>query len=163
MRAILPSLVALGLVAAPLASANQCARPTEKVAFDVAGLKSELMVIAISCQAQAKYNDFVSRYRTDLVSQERLLNSYFSRNYGRSAQKQHDDYITLLANSQSDAGIQQGTLFCMKNVGLFDEVLALKDSKELPVYATGKALPQPIALLDCPAKPTRLTRTAKKG
>jgi hypothetical protein len=162
MRAVLPSLIALGLLAAPLASANQCARPIEKAAFDVAGLKSELMVIAISCQAQSKYNDFIQRYRTSLVSEEHMMNSYFQRAYGRSAQRQHDDYITLLANSQSDAGIQQGTLFCMKNVGLFDEVMGLKDSHELPNFATGKALPQPIVLLDCPAKPAKVTRTAKK-
>ena len=162
MRAILPSLVALGLVIAPLASANQCARPPEKVAFDVSGLKSQLMVIAISCQAQQKYNGFINRFRTSLVSQEQLLNGYFRRAYGRSGQKQHDDYITLLANSQSDAGIQQGTLFCDKNVGLFDAVMGLKDARDLPSFATGRVLPLPIALIDCPAKPVRVTRTAKK-
>ena len=162
MRAVLASLVASGLLAAPLAEADQCARPADKVAFDVVGLKSQLMVTAISCQAQDKYNGFVARYRTSLVSQERSLTSYFLRAYGRSGQKQHDDYITLLANSQSEKGIQQGTLFCDKNIGMFDEVMKLKDGSELPAYANSKAVAQPVVLIDCPEKPAKVTRTAKK-
>lgn len=162
MRAILPSLVALGLVAAPMAHADLCARAPDKAAFDVAGLKSQLMVTAISCQAQAKYNGFINRYRINLVSEEKLLNSYFQRAYGRGAQKQHDDYITLLANSQSERGIQQGTLFCQKNVGLFDEVMQLKDATDLIGFASGKALPQPVVLIDCPTPAAKATKTAKK-
>ncbi len=166
MRAILPSLVAFALVAAPMAAAaagsSQCARAPDKVAFDVAGLKSQLMVTAISCQAQEKYNGFVTRYRSNLVSNEKMLNGYFQRAYGRSAQKQHDDYITLLANAQSEQGIQQGTLFCAKNIGLFDDVMKLKDGTEFVSYASVKALPQPIVLIDCPAVPVKVTKTAKK-
>jgi hypothetical protein len=164
MRPLFACLAAAAILTANAAQAIQCAKPPEKAAFDVEGLKSELMVTAISCQAQDRYNAFVTRYRPDLVSQERAIDVYFRRSYGRSAQKQHDDYITLLANAQSDEGIKLGTLFCMKSVGLFDEVMALKDDRDLPNFATGKALPQPIVLLDCPAPKTRVkvTRTAKK-
>ena len=45
---------------------------------------------------------------------------------------------------------------------MFDEVMALKDGKELPMYAAGKSLVQPITLTDCPAPPPKPTRTAKK-
>jgi hypothetical protein len=164
MRPLITALTAAGILLSPLAHAGQCTRPTEKAGFDVTGLKSELMVIAISCQAQDRYNSFVTRYRPDLQSEERAINSYFQRTFGRSAQKQHDDYITLLANSQSELGIQRGSFFCKENLGLFDEVMALKDPRDLVQYASTKALPQPIALSDCPAAApvVKRTRTAKK-
>jgi hypothetical protein len=162
MRSLLSALAAASMLTSSLAYAGQCARAADKAAFDMAGLKSELMVVAIACQAQPKYNAFVVRYRTDLVREERALTGYFQRAFGRAAQKQHDDYITLLANAQSDAGIQRGSFFCRENIGLFDDVLGLRDGKDLQAYATGKALPQPIALIDCPAAPPRRTRTARK-
>jgi hypothetical protein len=162
MRSLLPALAAASLFVSSVASASQCAKPADKLAFDLAGLKSELMVVAISCGQQANYNAFVTRYRPSLVSEEQGLNSYFRRAFGRSAQKQHDDYITLLANAQSDAGIKRGSFFCRENVGLFNDVLALHTGADLQSYASGKALPQPIALIDCPAPKPRLTRTARK-
>ncbi len=164
MRPLLSCIAAGVILTATAAQAVQCARPIEKSAFDVEGLKSELMVTAISCQAQDRYNAFISRYRPSLVSQERSIDVYFRRAYGRSAQKQHDDYITLLANAESDQGIKLGTLFCAKSVGLFDQVMALKDTRDLPTFASAKAIPQPIVLIDCPLPKTkvRVTRTAKK-
>jgi len=173
MRPLLSILTVAALLTGSLsAQAEQCARPVEKTAFNVAGLKSQLMVTALSCQSDAKlgsldkYNAFISRYRADLVSQERSLTSYFQRAYGRSAQKQHDDYITLLANSQADEGIKSGSFFCQQNMGMFDEVMALKTGTDLPVYATTKAIAQPIALVECPAGGSTVkvksTKTAKK-
>ncbi len=166
MRPLFSAIVAAGLLVSNFASAayaDQCARPVERAAFDIAGLKSQLMVTAISCQLEEKYNAFILRYRTDLVTEEKSLNSYFNRAYGRSSQKQHDDYITLLANAQSENGIKAGTLFCTQNTMMFDEVMALKDGHDLPTYAAAKTLTQPVTLVDCPlvTKP-KLTRTAKK-
>lgn len=162
MRPLLSLIAATTLLTAPIANASLCTRPAEKAAFDVEGLKSQLMVTAITCQQQSRYNAFIARYRRDLVSDERAIDTYFHRAYGRSAQRQRDEYITLLANAQSDQGIKLGTLFCQKSVGMFDEVMALRDSSELPGYASGKALPQPIALVDCALPKAKPTRTAKK-
>ena len=172
MRPLLSAVVTVALLAGPVSSARaeQCARPLEKTAFDVAGLKSQLMVTALSCQSDVKansmdkYNAFVTRYRKDLVSQERSLNNYFQRAYGRSAQKQHDDYITQLANAQSDEGIKSGSLFCMKNMSMFDEVMALKDGGELTGFATTKAPVQPMTLTNCPVAPVKMksVKSAKK-
>ena len=165
MRPLFPALVAVGLLLGNVASvayADQCTRPVEKTAFNIAGLKSQLMVTAISCQLEDKYNAFILRYRTDLVVQEKALSGYFNRAYGRSAQKQHDDYITLLANAQSENGIKAGTLFCSQNVAMLDEVMALKDGRDLPSYAATKVLMQPVTLVDCPLVPIKPTRTAKK-
>jgi hypothetical protein len=163
----LAGVVIAGLVATAVAAAEPCARTAEKAAFDVAGLKSELMVTAIACQAQERYNSFVTRFRGDLQSQERSLNSYFNRTAGRHASQQHDDYITSLANAQSQEGISRGTFFCQEHLSMFDDVLALKDGHDLLHYATAKTLAQPIDLTECPAPPPPAakkprTKTAQK-
>lgn len=140
-------------------AAQPCARPIDRTAFDIAGLKSKLMVTAITCSQQDQYNQFVQRFRTDLVTHERNLHGYFARVFGGRAQREHDDYITSLANTLSESGIQQGTLFCQQNTGIFTEVLALTKGSDLPAYAASKAFPQPISLVACPEP----TRTAQAG
>jgi hypothetical protein len=135
-------------------------RTPEKIAFDLAGLKSELMVTAISCQIEEKYNAFVVRFRSDLQGGEKGLNSYFNRTAGRRAQQAHDDYITSLANTQSQDGLRQGADFCGKNRTMFDEVMALKTSRELADYAAGKGLAQAIDVVECPPPPSKKLKTA---
>ena len=154
--------VILGQLAPPAFA--QCARPADKSALDIAGLKSELMVIALECDARDRYNDFVNRFKTDLMREERGLNTYFARNYGRAGRQQHDDYITNLANVQSESGIKRGTFFCKENVGLFDQVLALPPHTDLAAFAASKSLVQPIDVTVCDTSaPTRsTTRTASR-
>jgi len=163
MRHVALALAAVTLVAntalVPVAVAEPCARTDEKQAFDVAGLKSELMVTAIACQMQNRYNEFIGRYRPELQADERALNRYFARSAGRHAQESHDNYITNLANTQSEEGVQQGTLFCQRHLSLFDEVMALKSVRELPAYAQSKSLAQPIGIVEC-AGPKSKLRTA---
>ncbi len=160
MRIMFSGLLVSGLLCAGIAVAQPCAKPADVSAFDVASLKSKLMVTALTCSQQDRYNDFVLRFRADLMAQERALHAYFARAFGGGhAQQEHDDYITSLANTQSQSGIQQGTLFCQMNVGMFDEVLALPKGADLAHYASGKALVQPIDVVTCPAP----TRTAQAG
>ena len=165
MRIYLSAIVAASLLGSQVAAAaGSCAGQAERTAFDVAGLKSQLMVTALTCNENDRYNAFVARFRPDLAGNEKMLNSYFSRTFGRSAQKQHDDYITQLANEQSQTGLKQGTLFCTENVGLFDEIAALRNGSELPDFASGKSLVQPISMTNCGVEPrsvgpaTRRTR-----
>jgi hypothetical protein len=155
-------LLAAGILAAPLAVAQPCTRPAERAAFDVAGLKSQLMVTALTCDVRDKYNDFVLRFRGDLVAQERALHGYFVRGFGGRGQQQHDDYITLLANSQSQAGLRDGTLFCQRHAALMDEVLALPRGASLVAYAATKGFVQPLDLADCVVAPPG-TQVAQKG
>jgi hypothetical protein len=141
-----------------IASAEQCAKPADVSAFDIAGLKSKLMVTALTCNQQDRYNEFVQRFRRDLMVQERALHDYFARAFGGGhAQREHDDYITSLANTVSQSGIRQGTLYCLQNVGIFTEVLALQKGSDLAGYAASKTLPQPIGIVACPVA----TRTAQ--
>ncbi len=163
MRIVVSSLLAVGLLSSQMAAAQNCARPADKTAFDVAGLKTQLMVTAITCEASERYNGFVTRYRSDLVAQEKVLTAYFNRNFGRQAQAQHDEYITSLANAQSHSGLAAGASFCQQNMAAFDDVMKLHGGVELADFATGKAPVQPIELTLCavPARSTRATvRTA---
>ena len=162
MRGVLSGVVAASLLFTQIANAQTCARPPDKTAFDVAGLKSQLMVTALACDVRERYNDFVLRFQPELMQQERALNAYFSRSFGRRGQQEHDNYITSLANTQSEAGIKLGTLFCKDSVGLFDTVLALPQGATVASFATDREFDQPITLVVC-TTPTSApaTRTAQ--
>ena len=157
MRIMMSAVLATGLLSAGIAAAAPCAKPADVTAFDIASLKSKLMVTALTCNQQDRYNDFVQRFRSDLMTHERALHAYFVRGFGGRAQREHDDYITSLANTQSQTGIRQGTLFCQQNVGIFTEVMALTKGADLPGYAASKQLAQPIEVVGLPGA----TRTAQ--
>jgi hypothetical protein len=154
MRSLLSSIIAtallVGTTGETLAQSQPCMRTAEKTAFELAGLKSELMVIAVDCQVQDRYNAFVMRFRPDLQAGEKGLNTYFSRTSHGAIARAHDDYITALANSQSQDALTRGTYFCDEHKSMFDQVLALKDSQDLRSYAATKGLVQPIDVVDCP-------------
>lgn len=166
MRHLVSALAVVTLlgntVLLPAARAEACVRTDEKQAFDVATLKSELMVTAIACQVQDRYNDFVVRYKSELQSDERALNRYFARTAGRHAQQRHDDYITNLANAQSEEGVQHGTLFCQQHLSLFSEVMSLHSAKDLPAFAQSKAFVQPMWLTECPSRKRKLRTASEK-
>jgi hypothetical protein len=159
MRIMVSTVLAAGLLSAGIAAAQPCAKPADLTALDVASLKSKLMVTALTCNQQDRYNDFVNRFRSDLTAHERALRAYFARAFGGRAQREQDDYITSLANTQSQSGIRQGTLFCQQNVGIFAEVMALAKGSELPSYAATKQLAQPMVVSACPS-PTRTAQAS---
>ncbi|MBB2203143.1 hypothetical protein [Gluconacetobacter tumulisoli] len=157
-RATVASLALAGLLNGEAAfAATQCTSSPAHEAFDVQGLKSELMVTALSCNMQDKYNAFVGKFRTKLMDEEGALNAYFRTTYGRSAQREHDDYITQLANVQSERGLKSGTAFCDQRVAMFDEVAALETSSDLSSYAQAKDIIQPASYETC-AAPERVLR-----
>src|SRR5208282_4485336 len=160
MRGVLSGVVAASLLLGQIANAQPCAKPADKTAFDVAGLKSQLMVTALACDVRERYNDFVHRFQSELMQQERALTAYFGRSFGRRGQQEHDDYITSLANTQSEDGIKLGTLFCQQSVALFDAVLALPQGTTIASFAADRAFTQPITLVVC-ATPEPVTRTAQ--
>ena len=147
-----------------------CARPAEISAFSVAALKSHLMVTAISCRADDKYNAFVSRYRPSLLQQEKATEAYFSRGDKRHGQQMRDDYVTQLANAQSNRAMVLGSQFCERSLGRFDEVMALSKPDDLPAFAATKteSIPQAMKFSECtaaapaPATPAATTKKKKK-
>jgi hypothetical protein len=158
MRVLVSGLLAAALFASPMASA-QCVRADDRPAFDITALKTKLMVTALTCGENEKYNAFVFKYRPELTSQDKALNSYFNRVNARRGRQQHDDYITQLANSESQTGLRQGSLFCRYNLSTFDEVMSLRNTAELTDYAAGRSVSQPISMNECGAAPAAAART----
>lgn len=139
--------------------APKCGKPAEKAAFGVAGLKTQLVVTAISCSANLKYNAFVQRYQKDLRQQDTVLSTYFSHTYGRSGTSQRDDYISALANQTSQVGLRSGTQFCQRSLAMFDDVMALKDGSAMAQYAVAQNFEQPLTVPDCSADATPPAKT----
>ena len=159
MRLFMSGLLAASLAASPLYAA-ECVRPSDHTALDITALRTQLMVTALTCKANDRYDAFVRKYQSDLVREDKSLNSFFVRSYGRAASKQRDDYVTQLANAHSQTGVRQGTLYCGRNIGTFDEVMALRTHDELGDYAAGRAGAQPISTTPCVSIPTS-TATSK--
>jgi hypothetical protein len=156
-------LAAAALLLAPPAAeaARRCPDPQEQAMFEVAALKSELMVVGIACRAEDRYNAFVERYRPQLIENDRALGQYFNRTRGRAGQRASDAYITNLAQGRSNAGQQLGSDFCPRNTGLFNEVMALPSNSDLAAYAAGKDL-VPTTLGACEAAPEPAAATAAR-
>jgi len=174
MRIALTTLLATSLAAAPAlatskthsaAPAPSCMKPADRAAFELEGLKSELTNIALSCGARDQYNAFMHAYQPTMAGNEKTLDTYFRRAFGKQATKAHDEYITNLSLSQEQEALKSGTAFCMVLPQMFDEVMALHDSTELVDYARSQALVQPIAFNECaapPAAPARKWHSSKK-
>jgi len=140
MRAFAYSLVAVLLAGQPAFAAPHCPTQADASMFDVESLKSELMVLATTCHVSTGYNAFIGRYQPELVRYDQQLEEYFKHHYGRNAAREHDAYITALANGQSTTGLRQGTDFCDRNETLFNEVMSLRSPADLPAYAAAKDL-----------------------
>ena len=162
MRLMFTGLVAASLLAGP-ASAAECLRSDDHTAVDVATLKTQLMVTALTCQADDRYNAFIRKYQTDLQREDRSLNAYFTRTYGRNSAKQRDDYVTQLANAQSSEGLKRGSLYCSENLPAFDEVMALRSNAELAQYAAGRQIVQPSNIGTCTTSATAASDRSPAG
>ena len=135
----------------PAERAPVCAKPQEKQAVAVSALISELQVISIICHTEDKYNTLIPRLRPALTTNLKVLDGFFARAYGSRAEKVHDDYITELANLQSELGLRSGDRFCAVHAPMVDEVMQLSGGDELAVYATTKPIQQALAVTDCTA------------
>jgi hypothetical protein len=160
------TLLAICLTAGPaMAVPSTCAKEEERSAFDTVALKSELMVTALTCHMKEKYDTFIHTYQPALAATEKDVSGYFKHAFGRTYQKAHDDYISNLANVQSEEGLKMGTAFCETYSDMFEEVQSLHSSTELADFAHSKALVQPVSLQTCdatPAKPARKHGKSKK-
>jgi Tfp pilus assembly protein PilE len=119
------------------ACAQSCVWPSEKSAFEVVGLKNELMVAALSCRAEGSYNQFVGKYQAALQDDQGVLDRYFVRNGGLAGRQQEDGYMTRIANEESGASLAKGAAFCTGAAVEFREVLKLPDAQTLTAFAAG--------------------------
>ncbi len=132
-------------------SAPWCTRPGEQTAFAEMALKSNLMVIAVSCHEDEKYNAFMHRFMPILRNAQEVTDNYFRRNDRRSWQKKRDDYITRLANEQADRALVLGDQFCARNADAFTAVMNLPTASDLGSYAASQteSIPQAMAFTAC--------------
>ena len=127
------------LVAMTAGAQARCSSASDQAAFDVGALKSELSVLAVGCSDENEYNGFVERDRSELVAQDAVVNAWFKRTFGRTAQAHYDSYITLLANEQGLKGQHEGSDFCPRLKTLFSEA-SVVPVKQLAQYAAAKDL-----------------------
>lgn len=154
MRRFACAVAALGILSAqPVLAHPQCSSVADESAFEVQALRSEMMVLATGCHDDERYNAFIRRYQSDLQGNERTINAYFQHRYGRSAQAEHDRFVTDLANAISRQGTDLGGDFCPRNGLIFAEVMALESPAELPDFAAGKNL-VPASVTICSPMPT---------
>jgi hypothetical protein len=147
-------------VVQPVLAERQCTSLSDQSAFEVQALRSELMVLATGCHDDDRYNAFIKRYQPDLQANERLIIGYFQHRYGRAGQTEHDRFVTELANAISRQGSDLGGDFCPRNGMIFNEVLALRSTRELPDFAAGKNL-VPATMEICAPMPSSSASTRK--
>jgi len=161
MRRLLSAVTALTLLSAqPVLAERQCASLADQAAFEVQALRSALMVLAMGCHDDARYNAFIRRYQPDLQANERMISAYFKQRYGRAGQTEHDRFVTELANAMSRQGSDLGGDFCPRNGMIFNEVLSLQSTAELQDYVAGKDL-VPASVAICTPAPTKATPAHK--
>jgi hypothetical protein len=135
------------------AQSSACVQPTEKTAFDIRALQSQLMVVALTCGQQDDYNTFVTRHQSDLATAFRGVAGHFRRTAGAQHQRQLDQYITNLANGQSQVGISRGSFFCREQGALFQQATAARSPAELSQLAVAREIPQALTTPACPERP----------
>lgn len=163
LRRLGAGLLAATLLAAPAAQAvTRCGSAAEQAIFEVQALKTELMVVATACREEDKYNAFVQRYRAELLAADRGMGQHFARTKGRAGQRAHDAYVTNLANARATEAQRLGSDHCQRNVGLFGEVMALPQPRDIADYAAGKDM-VPASLGACEAPPPTPARAPSRA
>ncbi|MCQ4161292.1 hypothetical protein NON00_15330 [Roseomonas sp. GC11] len=150
-------LAGLGLAAsiALPATAQTCLQPAEQAALAVRALQSQLMVVALSCGQHDDYNAFVTRNKQELGTAWRQVAGHFRRVHGGAGQRELDNYITTLANAQSQEGIRQGSHFCQNAAPLFRQALAQQGLPALASLSLEQKVTNPYGAEACPAPATR--------
>jgi hypothetical protein len=116
-------------------------------AFNVIGLKSALMVGALSCGQQDEYDAFMNMYHPLVLDDQHVIDAYFRRIGGRYAgQTKEDAFVTLLANNQTMGGIGQGGVFCLNNEAEFKTVMALGTPDALETFVTDNTPEGPVTM-----------------
>jgi hypothetical protein len=148
-RLLLGGLAAI--MGGPVAFAQSCVRAEERVAFDLRTLQSQLMVAALACGRDNDYNAFVRKFQRDLSGAYVNMQGHYRRTAGGNAQRELDNYITVIANAHSQDGIRAGSQFCPLIMPLFQQAMAKTSAAELSAFAQERNLLNPLTTPDCAA------------
>ena len=128
-----------------------CAVKAEATALETRVVQTELMVAALSCDAAARYNAFVVKFRPELTSAYKKLGGFFHRLYGSDVDKHVNDYVTRTANESSQRAIAQINDFCAAAALTFD-LMEQADSKHFDSFVHAQPAAQQIGYDTCPEK-----------
>lgn len=106
------------------AAAPACATVADEAALNTRVLQTELMVAALSCGEQQRYNAFVTTFKNDLIRGGQGLKTMFKRVYGASGDYQMNAFVTRLANNAAQRTASGPDAYCATSASLFNEVLA---------------------------------------
>lgn len=135
----------VALSAAPSITPAAASEPLDHTSVHTRKLQTELMVSALYCGQQERYNAFVRQFEGELVSSGQQLKELFvSRHGARRAMPMLDAFLTRLANKESQRRLTLGTRYCRDARDLFAQVLRLPN-RNLIAFASDRAatpLPQ---------------------
>ena len=163
LRSLLAGAALLALTPNLAAAQQACMQPAEQQHFNVRALQSQLMVLAITCEMHDDYNRFVTKFRPQLASAFNGVQGHFRRTTGGQHQRQTDQYITNLANGQSQVGISQGTFFCRNQSGLFAEAYNAANVQALSQISVDRQVPQVYSLPACTTPAPRQQQQRQQG
>jgi hypothetical protein len=113
----------LCLAAAPaLAGSEPCVSEKDERAFNTRVLQTELMVAALSCNEQQRYNAFVTKLPRSPRGTRASLRAWFNRTYGSASASELNAFVTRLANDASKRSLEAGS-YCAAASALLAEVL----------------------------------------
>ena len=134
----------------PVDRAPICGQPEEINAFRIVGLQTQLMQIALSCSRDDGYNAFVRKFQPQLETQRSILESFFTRAYGRrQAHASYDQYITQLADAESQYNLSSGVDFCSLSKTTVDQAKALSSTDDLAKFVAKVPVQQAMDVEAC--------------
>ncbi|MEE8334023.1 MAG: hypothetical protein V3R85_09255 [Alphaproteobacteria bacterium] len=93
----------------------------------VRALQTRLMVAALTCDARADYNQFVTRFRPHLTEHGTRMRRYFRHAHGVRHKQALNSYVTDLANRASTLSINDRAGFCTISRTAFGRLLGAAD------------------------------------
>ena len=145
----------------PAFAAAACLQPGEAQGFNIIGLKSVLMVDALSCDMGKNYDGFMVKFQPQILAAQHQMDAYFERAGGLAGQGLEDQFTTQLANSESDTAAAQGAAYCGQAAKQFTAVSGLGSTMDLLSYAVRLNLAAPPGTPGiCPAAPPLVVASA---
>lgn len=121
---VLSGALALAVAAPPAWAGSACTTAEDEATLNARVLQTELMVAALACGEQQRYNAFVTTFKSELSQRGKLLRAYFKRVHGPSGENRMNAFVTKLANDASQRTANTPDAYCASSARLFNEVLA---------------------------------------
>ncbi len=134
----------------------QCRMSSERAAFEMRMLQTELMVAALVCRGSegrdfaGDYAVFVTRHRTSLKYHADILRNHFRNRFGAASESHLDRYVTALANGYSQASSGGGPGFCARFDVVFTRATSVT-TPDLARFAAERAAISPPGVSACEA------------